>query len=68
MSRFGTYLLAAKLAKMELATADEKWRKRDMDDAVIHTIRAVREVMVAMNNVASMQFEKKRARRKAVRS
>lgn len=66
MSRFAAYLASQKLAKMHLATAEERYNKGDSNGRVLGPlIHSIREFQTAMNNVASMQFE--RRKKKAVR-
>jgi hypothetical protein len=61
MSRFGTYLAAQKLAKAHLLTAEDRLRRGDVPAKVLEPlIAAVRELTLAANNLASMQFEPKR--------
>ena len=59
VSRFGSYLSAQKLAKALLIEAEIKSKKGEPGAALIYTMRAVRELMTAMNNVASIAFHKK---------
>lgn len=61
MSRFGTYLQSQKLAKAHLETAADRFNRGDSMPRVMEPLlRAVREFQTCTNNLASMQFEKKR--------
>jgi hypothetical protein len=60
MSRFGTYLDTKKLASMFLIEAEEAVKKNDQGRALRRLTQAMREFLIAMNNLASMHFEPKR--------
>lgn len=64
MNRFGSYLAAQKLAKLHLDHAVMAWNKEHEDTFKHNMVAAVREMMVANANLASMLFEGKRKGRK----
>lgn len=66
MNRFSTYLASQKLAKMHLVEAELAWKKTEHHRAVGNLVHAVSQLMLACNNLASMQFEPKRKKKKAV--
>lgn len=67
MSRFGTYLENAKLMRLHIEAAEDVMNKDHKEATFKHNIvGALRAMHTALNNVASMQFEKKRPRRRKV--
>jgi hypothetical protein len=63
MNRLSNYFAAAKLAKLHLAEAEEQAAKDQLWKAVSHLAKAVREVLTAQNNIASIAFKpRKRVR------
>lgn len=65
MSRFGTYIETAKLARMQLTEAEIQMKKGNDKLALRQTIHAFRSFLTAMNNLASLQFQPRK--RKVVR-
>lgn len=61
MNRLSNYFKSAKLAKCELAYAEEYIHILGAAEskALVHTVRAMREMLTAMNNVASIAFNHK---------
>ena len=66
-SRFGSYLQSQKLAKIHLIQAAQRLDELKVSGAVEELIRAMREFMTCTNCLASMQFERKRRTRRAVK-
>ena len=62
MNRFKNYLDSQRLAKQFLVSANEFQVKGELHQAVKMLAGAVREQMTACNNLASLQFERKRKR------
>ena len=60
MNRFSNYLECSKLAKMELVAAQEKAADKDLWRSQQHMAKAVQYALTAMNNVASLYFERRR--------
>jgi hypothetical protein len=64
MSRFGNYLQSQKLAKAHLITAEDRFNRGDsMSRVMEQLLKSVREFQTCTNNLASIQFEKKRSRK-----
>jgi hypothetical protein len=64
MNRLSNYFAAAKLAKLLLIQADEDAKHGKIDRALRNMNQAIREVLTAQNNIASIAFNP----RKKVRS
>lgn len=64
MSRFGTYLAAKKLARLQIQTAVDKFNKKDERAALGYILAALPDMLTAMNCLASIQFEPRRKRRR----
>jgi len=62
MSRLSNYFQSKELVKLHLTTAEDVLRKTGAtphDRALTHLIAAVRELLVAQNNLVSLAFEKR---------
>lgn len=70
MSRLSSYLASAKLAKLHILGADEYSRKEQRLNFEHNVIHALENLLSAMNNVASIGFNRRprkaRASRKVV--
>lgn len=60
MNRFKNYLDSAKLAKILLRQAEEHERRGEQQAAFRRTREAVNYLLTAMNNLASLFFQKAR--------
>lgn len=64
MNRLTNYWTCCKLAKITLAQAEEDVHHKNLERAVHHLVNAVRELMTANNNLASIAFNRKPKARK----
>ncbi len=60
MSRFSNYLQSQKLAKLLVPQAEIYAQRGENDKAIRDLAKAVREMLTACNNLASIQFEPRR--------
>jgi len=67
-SRFGKYLEGARLTRMFISQAEESLNHGNDKKALRFTVAAVREMITAMNNAASIGFNKKPKVKKVRRS
>lgn len=60
MNSLSNYFAAAKLAKMLLIQAEDNAGRGKLDKAVRDMVMAIREMLVAQNNVAAIAFKSRR--------
>lgn len=69
VNRFRMYLRAQKLAKMHIVTAEERLTRGDYPERTLQSLlQAIRELMVANANLASLMFCKKPTLRRKARA